>query len=199
MAEEGSERADERVIELELERIEQLFNSIDPAPFPEKDLDDDIDRFLVSWAKEYPDRAPLKVVIHLGSLPERVQPDELCEEALHHYYAYRRELSEREFRDLMRRGRTSLVIGVAFLALCLGASRLLESLSSSPIATIIRESLIIGGWVAMWRPLEILLYDWWPVRRSTLIYEKLAKSAVIVETRSLADGARGRRQTGNLT
>jgi hypothetical protein len=29
---------------------------------------------------------------------------------------------------------------------------------------IIRESLLIGGWVAMWRPMEILLYDWWPIR-----------------------------------
>jgi hypothetical protein len=24
-----------------------------------------------------------------------------------------------------------------------------------------QESLLIGGWVAMWRPMEILLYDWW--------------------------------------
>ena len=24
---------------------------------------------------------------------------------------------------------------------------------------------MIGGWVALWRPLEIFLYDWWPIRR----------------------------------
>jgi len=28
----------------------------------------------------------------------------------------------------------------------------------------VRESLLVGGAVAPWRPLEIFLYDWWPIR-----------------------------------
>ena len=27
-----------------------------------------------------------------------------------------------------------------------------------------RTSLLIGGWVAMWQPMEIFLCDWWPIR-----------------------------------
>ena len=47
--------------------------------------------------------------------------------------------------------------------------------------SLLRESLVIGGWVAMWRPLEIYLYDWWP-RRIGRIYEKLSRVPVeIVE------------------
>lgn len=179
----ASERVDpsERVIELELKNLGQLFNSIDPAPFPEKDLDDDIDAFLVSWAREYPDSAPLKVIIHLRELPRDAQPDELAEAALHHYFAYRADLAHREFRQLLRRGRTSLLIGLGFLCACLLLSRLLASFSSTQLSVIAQESLLIGGWVAMWRPLEILLYDWWPLRRNTHIYQKLAKAPVVVE------------------
>lgn len=136
---------------------------------------------MVSWAKEYPDAAPLKVIIHLRELPSDTQPDELAEAALHHYFAYRADLADREFRQLLRRGRTSLLIGLAFLCGCVALSRLLAGVSSTPLSAIAQESLIIGGWVAMWRPLEILLYDWWPVRRSRRIYQKLAKAPVIVE------------------
>jgi hypothetical protein len=30
---------------------------------------------------------------------------------------------------------------------------------------VLREGLLIIGWVALWRPVEIFLYDWWPVLR----------------------------------
>ena len=170
-----------RVIELQLGRLEQLVNSIDPAPFPEKDLDDDVEAFLVSWAKEYSDAAPLQIVIHVRERPEEGGADDLAESVIHHYFAYRAGLAKNDFRQLLRRGRTSLLIGLAFLAACLGASRALAGLSTSPLAVVAQESLIIGGWVAMWRPLEILLYDWWPLKRSQRIYEKLAVAPVVLE------------------
>jgi hypothetical protein len=50
-------------------------------------------------------------------------------------------------------------------------------------ATISRESLTIGGWVAMWRPMEIYLYDWWPLRRRTLVYRKLSRMPVEIVQR----------------
>ena len=36
-------------------------------------------------------------------------------------------------------------------------------LPESHARDILREGLVITGWVAMWRPLEVLLYDWWPL------------------------------------
>jgi hypothetical protein len=41
-------------IELNLREISQLFNTMDPSPFHEKDLDHDAEDFLVSWAREFP-------------------------------------------------------------------------------------------------------------------------------------------------
>jgi hypothetical protein len=39
---------------------------------------------------------------------------------------------------------------------------------------------MILGWVAMWRPLQIVLYDWWPIRHRALVFDKLAKMPVEV-------------------
>jgi len=34
--------------------------------------------------------------------------------------------------------------------------------------------------VAMWRPMEIYLYDWWPLRRRSKIFAKLSHMPVEV-------------------
>ncbi|MGH9221520.1 MAG: hypothetical protein ACRD1W_19605 [Vicinamibacterales bacterium] len=42
------------------------------------------------------------------------------------------------------------------------------------------ESLLIGGWVAMWRPLEIFLYEWWPIRAEARLFDRLSAMTVRV-------------------
>jgi len=53
----------------------------------------------------------------------------------------------------------------------------------------LRESLTIAGWVAMWRPIEIYLYEWWPLRHNGKIYEKMSRMKVDVRRRGKAQGA----------
>ncbi|MFZ3369425.1 MAG: hypothetical protein WA239_20115, partial [Candidatus Sulfotelmatobacter sp.] len=45
-------------------------------------------------------------------------------------------------------------------------------------AAVVRESLTIAGWVAMWRPMQIYLYDWWPLLRRSRTYDKLSHMPV---------------------
>ena len=52
-------------------------------------------------------------------------------------------------------------------------------------ARIVRESLHIGGWVAMWHPMETYLYGWWPVRRQGRIFRKPSTSRWKPATRRL--------------
>ena len=91
------------------------------------------------------------------------------------------ELSERRnLRLLMIEGRMSLFIGTAFLALCLVGADLLSGYTSNTVVRLFKEGLLIGGWVAMWRPLQILLYEWWPILRKRTIYLNLGRAIVVV-------------------
>jgi hypothetical protein len=81
-------------------------------------------------------------------------------------------------RQLFQRGRTSLLIGIVFLSGLIGLGDLIAKHVNSGIAEIVRESLLIGGWVAMWKPLEVFLYDWWPIRNEAQIYDRLATMPV---------------------
>ena len=77
-------------------------------------------------------------------------------------------------RFQLREGRVALAIGLAFLILCMSLRQLAVVLPSDTLQRILQEGLLILGWVAMWRPLQIFLYDWWPIRHQVRIYDKLA-------------------------
>jgi hypothetical protein len=178
----GSKRPQHR-IEVFVDRVEQLFNSMDPSPFHERDLDDDAEEFIVSWAQEFPRRDSVSLVIHVNQLPAHGDAQHLVEPAVHHYFAYRAKLKRLEFRHLLKEGRTSLVIGLCFLAGCLLTSQLIRHRQDS-LSIVLRESLTIAGWVAMWRPISIFLYDWWPVLRKGHLYGKLSRMRVEVRKRN---------------
>jgi hypothetical protein len=169
-------------IEVFVDRIEQLFNSMDPSPFQERDLDDDAEEFIVSWAQEFPRRDAVSLVIHVNQIPAQSDAQHLVEAAVHHYFAYRAKLKNLELRHLLNQGRTSLIIGLAFLAACMLTSQLLRR-QTGTLSIVLREGLIIAGWVAMWRPMEIFLYEWWPLLRKGRLYQKLSRLRVEVRKR----------------
>lgn len=166
------------IIKLKVRDIDQLFNSMDPSPFIEKDLDDDAEDFIVGWAREFPRETPWRLNVQLEKWPgEDVQ--KVIRQAVHNHFAHRAELAELEFRNLMRQGRTSLMIGLSCLATCLIISHALPA-QAGTWASVLRESLTIAGWVAMWRPMQIYLYDWWPLRHRERVFAKLSEMPVEV-------------------
>ncbi len=166
-----------QLIEVKVQNVHQLFNSMDPSPFHERDLDHDAEQFIVSWAQEHAMRTPLRLVIHLGQPPGTSGPQEDVAASIHHYFAYRAELNQRDFRQLMRDGWTSLLIGLAFLTVCMVIAQTL-TLYMGRWHPLMEEGLTIIGWVAMWRSLDIYLFRWWPVRHLGRIYRKLSEIPV---------------------
>ena len=101
--------------------------------------------------------------------------------SIHNYFAYRGGTERRRLRLLFRDGRIALVTGVAFLLSCMLIRELAFSFGTGAASDIIAEGMLIIGWVAMWRPLEIFLYEWVPVRRRCLTLANLAKMWVFVQ------------------
>jgi len=165
-------------IQISLRDPSQLFNSMDPSPFHERDLDHDAEEFIESWVSEYHRHELVKLVIHLQECPQTEDQRHYIEKAIHNYFAYKARLNKLEFNRLMRVGRMSLGIGFLFLSACLIASKFIGQFSSSHPFILLRESLTIAGTVAMWRPMEIYLYEWWPLRRRGQIFEKMSKMPV---------------------
>jgi hypothetical protein len=166
------------VIEVHVGELKQLFDAIDPSPFRERDLDPRAEEFIVGWAK-VPKDARLALVVDLdrkAGLPDEAT---VLRDSIHEFFWHRAKRFRQRLRELFRVGRTSLVIGLVTLAAAIALGDFLATLlKTSRIGEIVRESLTIGGWVSMWRPLEVFLYDWWPVRNEARLSDRLAAMPV---------------------
>jgi hypothetical protein len=84
-----------------------------------------------------------------------------------------------DLKELFRLDRRALAIGVAVLSFSVIIGQtVVARLAPRPIAELIAESLLIFGWVANWRPIEIFLYEWWPLVRRRNLYRRLAAAQV---------------------
>ena len=169
------------VIAIHVPELNRLFNAIDPSPFREKDLDPNAEAFIVGWAKELPRGTPLKLVVKIDRVAELPDEEAMLEDAVHEFFAGRAVAFRSRLKLLFRNGRKSLVIGLAFLTGSIVLSNLVTTwLSGTNFSDVLREGLSVGGWVAMWRPLEIFLYDWWPIRADASLSDRLATMPVRV-------------------
>jgi hypothetical protein len=174
------------LIEVHVAELKQIFNSLDPTPFRERDIDPRAEEFIAGWAREIPPDKPLGLLIHVDREDATGEQIAIVKDAVRDDFAARASVTRQELRLLFRRGRTSLVIGLVFLASSIVIGNLVEEmLRETRFAAIASESLLIGGWVAMWRPLEVFLYDWWPVRAEARLFDRLSAMIVrVVPSRS---------------
>jgi hypothetical protein len=152
---------------------------MDPAPFHERELDPNADEYIVAWARETRAGQALGLAVRLTRDETSDGESTLLREAVHEHFRQRAASARRALRQLFRTGRISLAIGLAFLAAALGAAEFLaDVVPKESFSSIVKESLVIGGWVALWRPLEIFLYDWWPLLAEARTFDRLAAMEV---------------------
>lgn len=164
-------------IRLNLRTLQQLFYSLDPSPFRDRDLDPEAAKFIIEEAQDRAADEPLRLVLHMPA--EDAARAEFVQSAIHNYFALLRQSEERRLREILREGRWALAVGlVAVFVIFAAAEFLLAYLAKDPQSASgwlrpVADSLVILGWVVLWRPTELLLYDWWPVRRRIRLYRRL--------------------------
>ena len=164
---------------MQLQDLSQLFDSLDPSPSGEKDLHRTAEAYIVDSLKEFHSAASCELVIHLAQAAAIPDEESGVGGAIRAHFARRSRLLRRDLRRLLRRGIVYLGIGLAFLVTFFGISQGLGQLiGDGPLAMLLREGFLIVGWVAMWRPLEIFLYDWWPIVGERRIRERLSRITV---------------------
>jgi len=169
-------------VEVRIRDLGQLFNSLDPSPFQERDLDDDAEDYIVGWAREVDTHGPFGIVVHLPTSEEVRARERGLKAAIGHYFDYRAGMLERDLHDLLRVGRRSLGIGVGVLAVFIALAQVVRTtLPDWPLNQLLAEGLMVFGWVANWRPAEIFFYDMWAVRRRLHLYRRLATAKVVLK------------------
>ena len=161
-------------LQLELRSLRELF---DPPGFDplagDAEESSGIDR-LLNQLRPLP-RAPVRTRLLLPASERAPDLEERCRGALRAVLDKRIARNRNDARSLRQEGYATLWRGLLFLALCLLGSRLMEVIDFAPgfVERFIDEGLVIAGWVALWYPLDVLLYQRWPLARERRLYEHL--------------------------
>jgi hypothetical protein len=175
--------ANTRIVELRLRELSQLFDPLDPSSPDERDLNHRVEEFIVESLKEAFSDEVRELVVHFDKPIAMPDEEHIVVNAIRNYFTRRAKYFQLSLHKLIRRGLISLGIGLAFLGVFFLIGRILVHLwGENAFTTVLTESLIIGGWVAMWRPLEIFLYDWWPILGERRLYERLSHIQVRIDS-----------------
>lgn len=166
-------------IDIRIRSAQQLFDSRDPAPFRERDLDDDFTEYIVATADEFSHGTPLRIRILVEDAASDGLAVETIQSAIRTHFQYQIDLKRIQLSKLFKTARLFLSIGVICLLFCLAAARLVES--SFPWdegRAALREGLVIFGWVSLWKPFELILFDWYPVFDRIRLMRKLLETEI---------------------
>ena len=154
---------DRTCIDIRLRSVGQLFDGRDPAPFRERDLDQNAVDYICSAAEEIAVSKPLKIVLFLEEPTALSLSIAEIETAIRAHFEHEREQVNRRLLQQRRFGHVALAVGLSVLIGLLTLAEMMQRLPLGHAGEILREGLVITGWVAMWRPIDVLLYDWWPL------------------------------------
>ncbi|MBX3189234.1 MAG: hypothetical protein KF819_19580 [Labilithrix sp.] len=172
-------------IDVRLKSVRQLFDLRDPAPFRERDLDPAAAAHILSTVQELPSSQPLKIVLHVAEPIAAPLDASVVREAIRLHFEYERSVVQGKLRGTFLRGRRIAAVGIGVLVLFLSLAEATVHLPEGAVRPILREGLVITGWVAMWRPVETFLYDWWPLLEERRWLNKVLSLEVDVrETRA---------------
>jgi hypothetical protein len=166
------------IVNIHIRDLSQLFNSLDPSPFWDRDLDREAAEFIEEEFSEKLSADTWNLCVHVhegGASPADLQT------ALENYYGRMASSTRRALREHLWSGQWTLVAGVMVFLLSMGLRSLLGGLLGT-LPQILDEGLIILAWLALWRPAEMLLYGWVPLRRKQRLYERLARIRVSVRS-----------------
>jgi hypothetical protein len=166
-------------IKIRFREVAHFFNSLDPSPFLQRDLDPQAEEYIVSWAREEPPDVPLRVVVYLPEQEANFARQHDLAAALSNYFDQEAAMIQRDTKELFRIGRLYLAVGLPVLFVSFLASHIVRvMLGQGPVPSALAESLLLVGWVANWKPIETYLYDWLPLRRKHKLYQRLRDAEV---------------------
>jgi len=170
-------------IDIHLKSPQQIFDSRDPAPFLERELDPQAVEYLKASAEDIPLKEALKIVISFSDNKgkETIEASTIAL-AVKNHFDYEMEILRMQLRSTRRRGQFFLIIGFLFMVLCLLFSQAIRSFPDFWMKSVLYEGFVIGAWVALWRPIDLFLFDWWPLVEKMKYCKKLIEA--IVEVRA---------------
>ncbi len=174
------------LIEIRLDSIDRIHDPLDPSRYPERTLDRGVESYITDAVRDFPKKTELELVVYVPEKEMQKEGTKRLVQTIHNHFRYKAAQARREMREIFESGRTGLMGGILLLALVLFVNLTIARTPDSVVNEVLRNSLLVIGWVAMWQPISAFLYEWRPYQRKLKIYRKICRmkiSIIPLETR----------------
>jgi len=141
-----------------------------------RDLDKDLVDYLVDCVRELVG-LPFKIRFTIGSPMEETRPAKV-QNSVKEYFRYLLEREKSNLLKMFRRSALFLAAGIAILSASFSAGRLGGD-GGHVVSDVFKEGLTIAAWVSLWEAIAVFIVDWFPHRRSILVFRSIAEAELI--------------------
>jgi hypothetical protein len=163
------------IIFLQVHRLEDIVFKSSISFSCKRLLKEDVEEFIVQEAENVPVKNKIMLSIESTDVMGVLNEDKITA-IVHNHFAYREKKTEQQLANILRLGWENLLIAFAFLvAMFFLTKALVALLPEGGLILMLRELFIILGWVALWRPADLLLYEWRPYKRKAKLLGRLSQ------------------------
>ena len=173
-------------LNIDIKNINDLMKNDTNIASIQESLSKAIEEYLFKMVKCYPINQKIKLLIIIRE-GQRQRDDKEIERIIHSHFRYKVKETQIYLKEQVRQWGINFFIGILFLILCLIVGGLLDKFSYIAMVKIIKESLLIIGWVALWEPVSFILFGWRVINRDKNYYNKLCDIPIeVIEKRFIS-------------
>jgi len=160
------------IIEISLEEPYNLYDDKDPSPLKVRDLKPIIEQYITNCIREIPDKQNVRVDFYFYEISDSVEEKLLLKKSVIDFFIYRTKVRFLDFRYKIKYGLKSTAIGLCFLFFCIYISSSYLNDENGIVEQFFLEGLSVLGWVSLWNPVQVFLYEIWPILTSAKILKR---------------------------
>jgi len=173
-------------VDIRLASIAHLFDRRDPAPFRERDLDPGLVEYLIDAAEDLAPHGSFRLVFWFPAEPIPADVTHACRA----HFEYERARLARSRLRKRRVGQIALLVAISLLVIGQMLAQLVGQWPAGSVRDAVIEGLVILSWVVLWRPIDVLIYDWLPVRAQHRLLRRLLEAPIDLRVDAAASPAR---------
>lgn len=164
-------------IDVAIDDLEDLFSKHDPSFLHERDLQSALAKYITDQLVVFPKHSKVRIVFHLPKRFKRIEDD--IRRAFRHHFEFEYLDSELHMKRRLRKAKHILFFAVMIFVVLMGSSYVMDHyLPDFWVWKLLAEGLFVGSWVAMWHPIEMLLYEWLPLEDGKRMYKHLMETEI---------------------
>jgi C4-dicarboxylate transporter len=165
-------------INIKISKLDQLINVDSDSIYPGTGVDSDAAEYLHNEADLIRLNHDVQLEINIPKITK--EEINIVENVLHKFFDYKAEIAKKELSKNFAQGITALIFSVILFFSCAIIYLLFQALGASDaVMTLLTSILVIACWVAVWTPVEIFLFNWWPIRHEVRVFRKLSSMEII--------------------